>query len=289
MAAYFIRDLTAEDIPAGMALKQFAGWNQTRHDWEMLLHVSEGGNFAAVVDDTVVGTITTVSYSPHFSWLGMLLVHPDFRRRGIGTHLMKKALEFAQVKGAVRLDATPAGRQKYLKQGFKEEYRLVRMICQETDWIGPEFPTVKAIPSSVLPDICHYDVPVFGANRNTVLSEIYQKAPQYAFYAKFSDASPGRTAISGYCLGRHGSDFEQIGPIIADDIKLAKKLLVTALQLVRGKSVIIDVPVDKFPWLQEIEKLGFKELRSYSRMIYGSQQVFGQLEKQYAITGPEIG
>jgi GNAT superfamily N-acetyltransferase len=289
MTDYIIRTMTAGDIPAGMVLKQFAGWNQTRHDWEMLLQVSEGGNFVAVVGESVVGTITTVSYPPHFSWLGMLLVHPDFRKRGIGTHLMHKAIEFAQMKGAIRLDATPAGRKNYLKLGFIEEYRLVRMLRHETNRVTCTYPTIKAISSSVLPDIVKYDIPVFGADRNAVLSSIVQDAPQYGFYRKSGNTSPGSPKISGYCLGRHGSDYEQIGPIVADDGKLAGKLLVTALQMVREKPVIVDVPTDKSAWLQEIEKLGFKELRGYSRMVYGSQKVFGQLEKQYAIAGPEIG
>ena len=46
-----LRPMTAADIPAGMRLKDEAGWNQTESDWAMILNASPGGCFVAVMDE----------------------------------------------------------------------------------------------------------------------------------------------------------------------------------------------------------------------------------------------
>ena len=122
-----LRQMTHNDIPLGMRLKSLAGWNQLETDWEMLLDTGSGGNFVAAYDGTEAGTVTTVTYERRFSWIGMVLVDPAFRRRGIGTVLLTAAIDSGTIYGPVRLDATPEGKRLYDTLGFKDEYRLVRM------------------------------------------------------------------------------------------------------------------------------------------------------------------
>src|SRR5215467_8460332 len=98
-----IRLLRESDIAAAMDLKRSAGWNQTEADWQTLLQHEPNGCFAAVLDDQLVGTTTTTSYGSELAWIGMVLVRPDQRRKGIATKLLETALDYLRVS-TVKLD-----------------------------------------------------------------------------------------------------------------------------------------------------------------------------------------
>ena len=121
------RDLTIDDVPAGLRLCRHAGWNQLAADWELFLNLSPSGCRAAVQGGHVVGTVTTVNYENRFAWIGMVLVDPQFRGRGIGTRLLEESLEILRNLGCARLDATPQGRPVYQRLAFVDEYELSRM------------------------------------------------------------------------------------------------------------------------------------------------------------------
>src|SRR6478672_1599886 len=123
------RKMTPGDIDAGLSLCRSAGWNQIENDWKLFLALSPDGACVAVDEHgKVVGTVTTISYDNRFSWIGMVLVDPEKKRQGIGTHLLREALHVLEHIDTVKLDATPAGREVYLKLGFVDEYMLSRMV-----------------------------------------------------------------------------------------------------------------------------------------------------------------
>ncbi|TFG67329.1 MAG: N-acetyltransferase, partial [Anaerolineales bacterium] len=165
-----LRPMNSADIPAGMRLKDIAGWNQTECDWEMILNTSLGGCYVAVLDDTVVGTMTTLTYGNRFSWLGMLLVAPEHRRQGIATTLLKTAIDFAKEYGPICLDATPAGAPLYRSLGFEDASTLIRMErpCNPHHAVTASAHAILNIDA--LKAVCAYDEPLFGADRSSILS-----------------------------------------------------------------------------------------------------------------------
>ena len=68
---YDLRLMTADDVPAGMRLKELAGWNQTAGDWKRFLRASPQGCFVAEMHGRVVGSATTIVYEGRFAWIGM--------------------------------------------------------------------------------------------------------------------------------------------------------------------------------------------------------------------------
>src|SRR2546427_6414093 len=101
-----VRRMTESDLSAADRLREIAGWNQTLDDWRLLFALEPEGCFVAVRDGEVIGTVTTTMYGQTLAWIGMMLVHPDHRRCGVGTGLMRGALEHLQASGvrSVRLD-----------------------------------------------------------------------------------------------------------------------------------------------------------------------------------------
>src|SRR5687767_195790 len=101
--------LTKANLKAADQLRQLAGWNQMPEDWARLLALEPDGCFVATEDTKVIGTVTTTTFEQQLAWIGMMLVHPDYRRRGIGTALMQRAFDHLREGGitCIRLDATP--------------------------------------------------------------------------------------------------------------------------------------------------------------------------------------
>ena len=186
--------------------------------------------------------------------------------------------------GPVRLDATPLGRKLYDSLGFKAEGTICRYLKLEGAKSGktPAGSCVK-LTKDLLAAVARYDAPVFGADRETILKHLHQNAPAYGCCVKQDEQ------FRGYCLGRHGSQFEQLGPLVAADFETARCLFMYALDQCQDKDVIVDVPAAQKEWRAFLEDLGFVPQRSFTRMFLGELKHPGQPDNQYAITGPELG
>src|SRR2546426_751837 len=119
-----LRCLTQADLRFAHSLRELAGWNQTIADWERWLALSPQGCFIAEWNQSPAGTATTIRYEQGLAWIGMLLVHPDFRGRGIGEALLAHCVEYLRSQGVpcIKLDATPQGKVLYDRIGFQEEW-----------------------------------------------------------------------------------------------------------------------------------------------------------------------
>lgn len=276
------RIMQSEDIPAGLALCRAAGWNQLAREWELFLHLNPDGCLVATDHNSVVGTVTTIHYQHFFSWIGMVLVDPAYRRQGIGMQLLEKALLVLQNEQTVKLDATPAGREVYLKLDFVEEYPLSRMISINTEkkW---EESNAKPFDKSDLPAVAAFDKEVFGADRSFLLKWMVEGAPQFAFVIK------EKKEVQGYCLGRNGHNYTHIGPVIAKNTNFAKNVLSAALNRCIGHSVVLDISRFDPDWKEWLTSMGFAEQRSFIRMYRVSNRFPGIPEKQFALLGPEFG
>jgi GNAT superfamily N-acetyltransferase len=279
---YNLRPMREKDIPAGMRLKNAAGWNQLEGDWKLFLNSSQDGSLVAEYGDKVIGT---VNYSGRFSWIGMVLVDPEIRRMGIGTSLLKEAITRAKDKGTIRLDATPKGKLLYDTLGFEDEYGLCRyeIKAYPSNPIGQSNIACSKISNHDLAKVIAYDQHVFGAPRAGILRSLYDIGTVYAWICG------SRDNILGYCFGRPGSNFEQIGPIIALNEEIAFSLLCHAIPQCEGRPIIIDIPDDQKAFVQSVEELGFRIQRPFIRMYLGNHLYPGRPEQQFAIAGPEIG
>ncbi|GEO03846.1 acetyltransferase [Adhaeribacter aerolatus] len=271
------------DILLGMRLKELAHWNQLKMDWEFLIRSGTAGNFVASYKGKEAGTLTTLFYPERFSWIGMVLVDPAFRGLGIGRTLLAEAIKEAENKGTIRLDATAQGQKLYETLGFETEREIIRM--QRPNLPGLPRPESKLEPLTpeMLPQVAMLEIPVFGADRQLVLKYLLENAPVYAWYTH------QKGEITGYCFGRSGHHFEQIGPIVAQHPEDARQLLLAAMGTAPGKSFIIDSGIHNKTWLDILQTLGFTPQRTFIRMYRGQLLYPGEPGRQYAIAGPELG
>lgn len=271
------------DIGAGLRLCRLSGWDQVARDWERFLAVEPPGAGVAIRSGNVIGTVATVRYGARFGWIGMVLVDPDAQGQGLGTSLVKFALEALRDVEAVRLDATPAGRPLYVKHGFVDECHLQRMDCAAVSLGEPSHHEIQPMTSRDLPDVLAMDHDVFGAPRAQLLEWMYAGAPEYAVVAR----RDGR--LVGYALGRRGHQFGHLGPIVAVDSRLAQELTASCLSRHRGRAFIVDAMSHSSEWLAFLQQAGFREQRPFTRMHRGGQMPFGLPQQQFAALGPEFG
>ena len=224
-----------------MMLKDIAGWNQLPADWERLIALEPEGCFVARYDGRDVGTATVTAYQKRFGWVGMVLVHPDMRRKGIGTMLLRHGIRYLERKDvtAVKLDATAAGKQLYLTLGFADEYLLERRQGRGETVDSPADPSIvstRSALSGVLDRLCEYDGPVFGADRSRVLRRLIAEPEVQSAVAVDSYG-----AIRGYIMVRYGSSRHYIGPWVADNADVGRALWRWALSRIPGEPFFVDV------------------------------------------------
>lgn len=271
-----IRRLRVSDIDAMLRLCALAGWNQTGQDVARLLALQPDGCFAACVGDLVVGTTTTTAYGTDLAWVGMVLVDPDFRRRGIATVLLETALRHLDGRGVrtVKLDATPAGRLVYERLGFVAEHVFER-------WTGPAPAASAPASEGTWNEIAEADRLAFGADRGALLRGF------------IADAGPplvtrdGHDNVTAYAFRRPGTRAGYVGPVVADDAESAGTVLSAAAARL-GASVLIDID-PAFPGaIGLVERLGFVRQRELIRMRRGEQGPTTSA-RVFAIAGPAVG
>ena len=276
------RKMNHNDIASGLLLCRNNNWNQLSRDWELFLKLSHDSCRVATENEKIIGSVTTLCYQHLFCWIGMVLVDPAHQKKGIGKQLLNEALLILKNEETIKLDATPAGRELYLQLNFEDEYDMMRMQAIVD--------SARLLPSSATPiqedewsQLAALDNLVFGAERSAILHWFWEAAKEYAFIVKESGN------IIGYCLGRHGHWFDQIGPVVADDTHVAKQLVAVALNNCNGRPIIIDALLHDPEWINWLHEMGFGEQRKFTRMYKGVNRYPGIPNKQFAIAGPEYG
>ena len=186
----------------------------------MLLDIAPAGSFAAVANGRVVGTAIGIDYG-RFGWIAMMLVDPAYRGRGLGARLLERAMMALPPTLPVRLDATPLGRPLYQRFGFEDEAVLSRHVAdaparEHLARATGDGACVRPLTAAELPSVAEQDTDVFGGHRHRVIEWMMHSSPQYAWVAH---DSLGRPQV---CLGRTGLTFDQIGPVVAQDVEVAQ-------------------------------------------------------------------
>ena len=279
-----VRPMLASDIPDGLRLCRAAQWNQTAPDWALYLRQNPSGCSVIVRNGQVIGTVVTLDYQGKASWIGMVLVHPDFRRYGIGTRLLHLAMEHLKGCETLKLDATPAGREVYLPLGFVDEYPLMRMeVVAHTGPYPETGRTVQPLTAAHWPQVVELDREAFGLDRSAVLKAYWEAYPDYARVC----LEQGR--LVGFCLGRRGHSFDQIGPVVTRVAPVAEALVTDILAGAPGRRFITDALLHSGPWVGWLKTVGFRDQRPFMRMYKGPNRYPGVPALQFSILAPEIG
>ena len=273
--------LGIEHLAGCLALSRSANWNQNEADWRLMLGFGHGWGLA-IHDGTLVASTLVLPYNG-FAWVAMVLVHPEHRKKGFATRLLRTALaDLHKTRRAAILDATPAGHDVYAQEGFVDcwGFRRYALTVPATEFLPGE--KARPMEKSDWPKILELDAKAFGANREMVLRNLAQRLPRAALVAERG----GR--IAGFLFGRDGREAHHLGPLVARDERAACNLLGTALQRVEP-TVYLDLADGKEALRKWLERCGFVLQRPFTRMAHGLREAPGESSLVCCPAGPELG
>ena len=281
-----ILPMTLNDIGSLMEIKNHIGWNQLESDFKFLIEYYPQHCFTAYSEGRVIGSVTGINYENKIAWIGMVMVHEEFRGMGVSKLLMNAVLDSMKDCKCIKLDATPAGQPVYEKMGFAPEWSITRMI--NTEFVC-KTKTVESRAEPVWEDdmgeICMIDQGIFGADRSCLLRRLLREYPDLAF--KITSSESGK--ITGFCFGRNGHKYRQIGPVVAGNSLDAFELFKAASVCRGDNSLVLDVIDAHTDFVDAMRHIGFIAQRPLLRMFKGTNDFTAEVPRYFVIPGGEYG
>jgi GNAT superfamily N-acetyltransferase len=259
------------------ALSKSANWNQNEADWRLMLETGHGWGIS-LADGTLAASTLVLPYGGNFAWVSMVLVHPAHRRKGYASQLLRTAIADLRNRALTPiLDATPAGHEVYLQEGFSERWGFKRFFLHEQKPLPAAEPGVRPMRDSDWNEILRLDREAFGASREPLLRALHRRLPEAALMIEGE----------GFVFGRDGREARQIGPLVARNAHAARTLLAHALRAVEPP-LYVDL-ADHASLRGMLEASGFAFQRPFTRMVRGPAAVPGNEKLVYCVAGPELG
>ena len=281
--------MAGADVPFADRVRDSAGWNQSLQDWRRLLLHDPRGCFVAEWNGRPAGTATTTIYSRDLAWIGMVLVDPAMRRRGIGTALLAHCIEHLRRSGVgcIKLDATPLGEHVYDPLGFVAEWSLSRWETAKLaavpgrSWAS-DAPNPRPLDGGDIGCLAGLDASAFGVARNRLLSMLAAQSETRVL----ADGA-GRTV--GYGMLRPGQRAHYLGPVVAEDEFSGTALAGDLLDGIPGQSLYWDIPDANQAAVRVARRYGMNRQRTLTRMYLGENTRPGRPAALWGIAAPEIG
>lgn len=251
------------------------GWSHRRNDLSMLLGL--GCGYVAIMNNHVVGTMC-MTYFGEVATIGLLIVDEKMRGQGLGSHLMKLALEKAG-RCECRLIASSDGEILYSKLGFEQSEGIPthqgivvgEQVPGEAEWAAEhDFDQIAQIDRSAT-----------GIDRRTLLSALWNRG----VFAVIRHAGK----VAGYAaMVRYGRD-EVAGPVVGSSTEEARRLLSFLLSHRIGAFVRIDLRQQSglADWLNSI---GITEVETSMAMRRGKKHAgMGSPFRTYVLATMQFG
>lgn len=273
--------MTREDLALALGWAAQEGWNPGLHDAGSFFAADPRGFFAGVLEGRPVASISVVKYGGTFAFLGLYIVLPEFRGRGLGWALWQYAMATATGR-LVGLDGVPAQQANYRKSGFELAWRNVRHEGQGLA-CAPADPCVVPLSAVPFEAAAAYDRPFFPAERTAFLAQWLAQPGTVAL----GYLAQGR--LQGFGAIRPCRTGWKIGPLVADSEEVAEALF-TALagHVAADEPVYLDLPEPNAAALALARRHGMQAVFETARMYTGSTPPV-PMQRLYGIASFELG
>jgi ribosomal protein S18 acetylase RimI-like enzyme len=271
-------DLQTADIILSSAFQRSESWIR---DLGLFRKLQPDGIFLASQDDFPAGMVATIIYS-NYAYVGLMGIHQEFQRQGVGLVLMQHVLTFMQQKRVpvVRLDASPCGQPLYEKLGFVplEEVFVLQQQKRDMDYQRPSGLQILTLQDLDL--LTASDHQAFGADRGRLLQALLESYPGRAFTQQNKQGNVG-----GYLFVQE----KRIGPWVMTGHMEAEPLLQAALSLPFPGPASVVVPAENPAAVTLLKRHGFGIVRVNRHMAYGSDLPAGQRQRVFAQASLSLG
>lgn len=124
-----IRKMQLSDLSAVLALiNSEPGLVIPRTREEILRHMKS--TYLIKTDGRIVGCAIFEQYTPRIAEIRSVVVHPDYRRRGYASRLIRHICHNVAAPGQ-RIIVVTANVEFFIKQGFSKEQQNKQVLCWE--------------------------------------------------------------------------------------------------------------------------------------------------------------
>lgn len=260
------------------------GWNPGPYDADVFYETDPDGFFGCFLNNEMIGGGSIVSYDGAFGFMGLFIVSPAYRGKGIGRSLWVKRrdllLSRLQPGAAIGMDGVVAMQPFYASGGFEIAFRDARY-----ERIGSSFsqdPHVSVIRSGDLADVLAYDFHCFGFDRSKFM-QAWLNIPGVNAYKYHENGK-----LIGMAVMRKVKQGYKIGPLFADDQHIADALYRSCLNTAVGQPVYLDIPVSNPLAVDMVQTYQAKYVFECARMYHGKAPSI-PITQIYGITTFELG
>jgi GNAT superfamily N-acetyltransferase len=273
-----LRQMTREEADIVIDWAADEGWNPGLHDADAFFQTDPSGFFAIDAGKNLVGSFSLVRYNDEFMFGGLVIVHPDYRGKGIGRAILNFFREYAADYN-LGIDGVFSMQPVYQKAGFKFAYRNIRFEGVGGGKIDSSLIILRKVP---FPRVLVYDSLHYPAVRENFLKHFIYQLDSTGFAAVEGDS------LTGYGFIRKCRNGYKIGPLFADSEEIAE-MIYSALASVAGQEpLFLDVPELNKSAVALAQSHGMKEVFGTARM-YTKKVPKLPLDQIFGVTTFELG
>ena len=234
------------------------------------------------VDGAPASCISVVKYGADFAFLGLYIVTPAHRGKGLGKAIWDAGIASAEDR-TIGLDGVPAQQDNYRKSGFTLAHRSARWGGRLNGPI-PTSSFVRAIRPQDIPVVLAYDAAAFPAPRESFLRAWLTRSATRQPAGYFDAVG----TLRGYGSIRRCTEGWKIGPLFADTATVAEALVATLAAPAASDPIFLDIPEPKAEATALARRLGFSPAFETARMYRGPAPAIA-LDRVFGITTLELG
>lgn len=272
------------DIPGLIELSAAVGWDYDKDEIQTIM--SSGKVYGHKnKEGEIVSSAAIIPYGSSLASIGMVIVHQNYRGKGLGRKVTQKCLDSVSDDTTVMLIATDEGKTMYESMGFCSIDCVHKYLCDNYLSIEPDYNSdmeITPINEENLPQIERLDKNAFGEERKTFLIHRIKQAKD-ALVVKDSNGT-----IIGFGLSILGPINLILGPIVAPNDHIASLLIDKLANNHQGK-LRIDIPSGNGSFMSHLEKYGFSKVRQPPIMIKNSKHLPSRNKTLYGIAAQIFG
>lgn len=213
-------------------------WDLGLYDFNIYYNIDPYAHIIFFDDKKLVGSISITKYDDDLFSLGPFIISKEYRGKGYSKAIWNKAIMSRMAnypKASILLYSVIKQVNLYKQHGFKSQYKNIRWNLRRQKHLTI---TNKCDPltSELISKICKYDREIFSASREKILLTALRYPDIKGLF--FQDDN----IIKGYGLIRPCISGFRVGPLLADNLEVARCILVELLEYSGSKNVIIDIP-----------------------------------------------
>ncbi|AIE78884.1 acetyltransferase, GNAT family [Bacillus cereus] len=123
-----VERLREEQIGDIVSLSSYIGWDYNREEIETIFNA---GIVYGVWNERkeLIASAAIILYGEKLASIGMVIVHPDYKGRGIGKAITSSCMNSVSARTPIMLIATEEGKPLYEKLGFRAVSYVSKYIC----------------------------------------------------------------------------------------------------------------------------------------------------------------